>query len=54
MKKIIIASLPSDDRLEKRLYPVDGSEYEFDIAFDMKNTIGIKADDVEGNTVEFV
>lgn len=33
---------------------VDGREYEFDIAFDMKNTIGIKADDVEGNTVEFV
>lgn len=33
---------------------VDGNEYEFDIAFDMKNTIGIKADDVEGNTVEFV
>ena len=25
MKKIIIASLPSDDRLVKRLYPVDGN-----------------------------
>ncbi len=25
MKKIIIASLPSDNRLEKRLYPVDGN-----------------------------
>ena len=24
MKKIIIASLPSDDRSEKTLYPVDG------------------------------
>ena len=33
---------------------VDGSEYEFDIAFDMKNTIGIKALDVEGDTVDFV
>lgn len=33
---------------------VDGKKYDFDIAFDMKNTIGIKADKVEGNIVEFV
>lgn len=33
---------------------VDGEKYDFDIAFDMKNTIGIKADKVEGNIVEFV
>ena len=33
---------------------VDGKEYEYDIAFDMKNTIGIKSTNIEGNTVEFV
>ena len=33
---------------------VDGKEYEYDIAFDMKNTIGIKSSDIEGNTIEFI
>lgn len=33
---------------------VDGKEYDFAIAYDMKNTIGIKAEKVISDTVEFV
>ena len=33
---------------------VDGKEYDFDIAYDMKNTIGIKTDSVISDIVEFV
>lgn len=33
---------------------VDGKEYDFDIAYDMKNAIGIKAERVISDTVEFV
>lgn len=33
---------------------VDGKEFDFDIAFDMKNTIGIKTDSVVEDVVEFV
>lgn len=44
------------DVLEKnaKKVVVDGREFEFDIAYDMKNTIGIKTDDVIGKTVEFI
>lgn len=33
---------------------VDGLEYEFDIAYDLENTIGIKVNDVISDAVEFV
>lgn len=33
---------------------VDGKEYDFDIAYDMKDTIGIKTDSVMGGYVEFI
>lgn len=33
---------------------VDGKEYDFDVAYDMKDTIGIKADSITGDNVEFV
>lgn len=33
---------------------VDGKEYDFDIAYDMENTIGVKTDDVMGDVVRFV
>jgi len=33
---------------------VDGKEYEFDIAYDLGNTIGIKVDDVISDTVDFI
>lgn len=33
---------------------VDGKEYDFDIAYDMENTIGVKTDDVIGDVVRFV
>lgn len=33
---------------------VDGKEFDFDIAFDMKNTIGIEVDSVKGDTVTFI
>ena len=33
---------------------VDGKEYDFDIAYGMKNAIGIKAESVISDTVEFV
>ncbi len=33
---------------------VGQKEYEFDVAYDMKNTIGIRAEDVMGDSVEFL
>lgn len=33
---------------------VDGKEHDFDIAYDMKNTIGIKVLDIESEEVDFV
>lgn len=33
---------------------VDGLEYEFDIAYDLANTIGIKVNDVIFDAVDFV
>lgn len=33
---------------------IDGKEYDFDIAYDMKNTIAIKCDNVASDVVEFV
>lgn len=33
---------------------VDGKEFDFDIAYDMKNTIGIDAVSVSGDTVSFM
>lgn len=33
---------------------IDGKEYDFDIAFDMKNTIGVKVETINDDTVEFI
>lgn len=33
---------------------VDGKEFDFDIAYDMNNTIGIDAVSVSGDTVAFI
>lgn len=33
---------------------VDGKEYDFDIGYDMKNTIGIKVSDINSDEIEFV
>ena len=33
---------------------VDGKEFDFDIAFDMKNTIGIDASSVKEDSVTFI
>lgn len=33
---------------------IEGKEYSFDIAYDMKNTIGIKCDNIASDVLEFV
>ena len=33
---------------------IDGEKYDFDIAFDMKNTIGVKADKIDADSFEFI
>lgn len=33
---------------------VDGKEFDFDIAYDMKNTIGIKVSNINSDEVQFV
>ena len=33
---------------------INGKEYDFDIAYDMKNTIGVAAEGLKCDTVDFV
>jgi hypothetical protein len=33
---------------------VDGKEYDYDIAYDLPNTIGVKVSDVVSDVVEFI